>query len=441
MGDTLRIREHISKPPGSVFVGSSFREWPSGAITETINHSRSGIAMGFPFSERSWDFTNPGPPYRDGAAFICVKGIHDGNSVSGSCHVRVPWFAGTTQNYVGGFLPADFGPAAISVANLQNVGSSGPYSGDYGSPEPYSATAYNRAKPKIEELALLQALAEQREAPETLRGTVQTARELYLEAGGNPSTPFMAPRTVSKHFLNTTFGWGPTVADVVKTVAAYQASDKILARIERNNGRYGKVGRRIVDKEDYTLTATTYSPQVFPVLSGTFLQPRSFEGRTCTGYTRYYTVVRDEVWFEGSFMYYIPSFDRSNPSSVGMIGRLQRLYHAYGMRLSPVTVYNLTPWSWLADYFTNLGDVVEGASSAAFDPIVNKYAFSMRHLTEKRVANATIFFRDGQTYSAAWEQTIDSKRRLKATPFGFNVNMDSLSPYQLAVLAALGISR
>lgn len=440
MGDTLRVREW--NVPGAPFiVGASYRLWPDGSITEESIFTRTGNELGRPRSERTWDFTNPGPPYRSGAAFLNFKGIHTGNEVDGACHISVPYFAGSRFEYVGGFVPSGFGPGAIPAASLEQVGVSGPYSGSYGSPMPYAATAYNRAKPKIEEMNLGLSIAELKDLPGTLQGHAKSAMELYKDLGGDIATPFLNPKSVSQEFLSHAFGWQPTVSDIRNLDRLYHKSQRFMDRMSRNNGAYGKVFRREVDKEDYTLIGTTYSPLVYPPLNGVLLQQRTIEGRGCTGLTRHYNVVKDEVWFEGSFMYYLPQFDRHSVWAEGRMGHLLRLMQVYGLRISPVTVYNLTPWSWLIDYFTNLGDVIEGSTALGLDAMVNKYAFIMRHTVEERVNNSQVFTRDGQTISASWSQKVESKRRERATPFGFSINMDDLSPMQIAILTALGISR
>jgi hypothetical protein len=435
-----REREFSHRDPPFT-VGASYRSWPNGSVTEQIIYTRTGSEWGPSTIERTKDFTNPGPPYRSGSAFINSKATHSGNVVSGVCHVRVPYLASTFLNYLGGFVPNSFGPSPFSLSDMAGVGDLGTFSGSYGSPSPYSAKAYASAKPKFGEVELLRSVAELKDLPDSLRTTVKSAKDLYVEMGGEINTPFMTPKAVSQDFLNHVFGWAPTVGDVISTVSAYQNAQKTYDRLERNNGRYGKVHRRVVDSENVDLISTTYTPLVFPALSGQLLQPRLFEGHTCTGYTRHYSVRLEEAWFEGSFMYYLPAFDRKSPSSDGMIGRLMRLSRTYGFRISPVTVYQLTPWSWLADYFSNLGSVVSNLSSIGLDAVVNKYAFMMRHLTEKRRNDTTVFFRDGQNASGSWDQVIESKQRERAIPFGFDISMADLSAMQLAILATLGISR
>lgn len=441
MVETYFRDRHFKSAEAPFIVGASYRRWPNGSLTEQNFYSRTGLEWGNSQVERCQDFTNPGPPYRSGSMFSHIKASHSANSPSGVCKITVPWIGPSWYEYVGGWTPQYFGATPFALNDVLHAGDSGAFSGSYGSPAPYSAKAYASAKPKFGEVELLRSIAELKDLPDSLRQSVKSSRDIYKTLGGDMKTPFMSPKAVSQDFLNHVFGWAPTVSDVMKTVSAYQNSQKTLDRLERNNGVYGKVHRRVVNNYSYTLTRTDYSPLVFPALGGQFFKARNFEGRSCTGYTRSYSVLSDEAWFEGSFMYYLEYFDRSRPISDGMIGRLLRLHRAYGFRLSPVTVYQLTPWSWLADYFSNLGAVVSNLDSIGLDAVVNKYAFMMRHLVERRVNDTTIFTADNQTITGSWEQVIDSKQRERANPFGFGISMEDLTSMQLAILATLGISR
>lgn len=54
---------------------------------------------------------------------------------------------------------------------------------------------------------------------------------------------------------------------------------------------------------------------------------------------------------------------------------------------------------------------------------------------------AVVFLKNYGDTLDTWTQVLDSKDRRIATPFGFGIDMTSLSAKQLAILAALGINR
>jgi hypothetical protein len=114
-----------------------------------------------------------------------------------------------------------------------------------------------------------------------------------------------------------------------------------------------------------------------------------------------------------------------------------------GLDPSPDTVWNLAPWSWAADWFTNAGDVVSNLSDFASGGLVMAYGYMMEHssVTDSyRLADHTgLIPMMGKPRSL--DVVTETKLRIRANPFGFGVAWDGLSPFQLSILAALGLSR
>jgi hypothetical protein len=149
------------------------------------------------------------------------------------------------------------------------------------------------------------------------------------------------------------------------------------------------------------------------------------------------TIVRR--WFSGAFTYSLPVGYKSHDAVTGYAARASVLF---GAELTPSTVWNLAPWSWAVDWFTNVGDVLSNASDALFDGLVMRYGYIMEHS----------LIRDTYTYggptnmqSATTPQPLtfvtETKLRRKANPFGFGLTWEGLSPRQVAILVALGITR
>jgi hypothetical protein len=124
-----------------------------------------------------------------------------------------------------------------------------------------------------------------------------------------------------------------------------------------------------------------------------------------------------------------------------MVARLDRLY---GLRPGVDTLYQLTPWSWLVDYFSNLGDVIENLNSLTSDGLVIPYAYMM---AEKRIVEHTTLQIEVKRGSVWSPLTVGDRieyvyqRRIPASPFGFGISDGDLTPKQISILAALGISR
>jgi hypothetical protein len=110
------------------------------------------------------------------------------------------------------------------------------------------------------------------------------------------------------------------------------------------------------------------------------------------------------------------------------------------------TAYNLIPWSWLVDYFTNLGDFVEACDPELIsDRLVFEYAFIMDHktVTEDDTEYQTVYTSPSTTsrvYSRCVRTQV-TKTRLPASLFGWGITDKDLSLKQSSILGALGLSR
>jgi len=155
--------------------------------------------------------------------------------------------------------------------------------------------------------------------------------------------------------------------------------------------------------------------------------------------------VTDKIWFVGKFRYYIPDIGSSEWTK-----RTTRAL--YGANITPEVAWNLLPWSWLIDWFGNIGDVMSNMSSNAVDNLTADYAYIMRtQETRYDMEGATTWNQLGSPTGASWIpagrvqkrgwSTTTTKTRVGASPFGFGLTFDGLSTYQLGIAAALGISR
>jgi hypothetical protein len=155
-----------------------------------------------------------------------------------------------------------------------------------------------------------------------------------------------------------------------------------------------------------------------------------------------YSVEETKTWFSGAYSYVMP------PPPQNFLERLDRwdaeANKLYGTRLTPDTVWNLAPWSWAADWFSNAGDFLANASAFSNDSLVLKYGYVMRQTESRQEANWQGYINTPsgvQLVSANEVKGCRTKLRIRATPFGFGIDLDSLSPKQIAITAALGISR
>jgi hypothetical protein len=151
------------------------------------------------------------------------------------------------------------------------------------------------------------------------------------------------------------------------------------------------------------------------------------------------TTTTTSRWFKGAFVYGIPTslYDGGSVAEFG--AKADRLF---GLSLTPDVLWALTPWSWAIDWFTNTGDVLANISDMVSQGLVMEYGYLME--TKAISVDYTL---EGCTYNGAAiptlysNLTVVSKRRIRANPFGFGITWDGLSAAQIAIAAALGISR
>jgi hypothetical protein len=112
----------------------------------------------------------------------------------------------------------------------------------------------------------------------------------------------------------------------------------------------------------------------------------------------------------------------------------------FGLRINPTHLWQIMPWSWLIDWFTNLGDIIARVDEQFNDGMVAKYLYVMRSQNTTIRSNHSYNFWSGtQTFS--FERSLLTKQRRSAdSPYGFVLGGD-LTTSQWSILAALGLSR
>jgi hypothetical protein len=150
-------------------------------------------------------------------------------------------------------------------------------------------------------------------------------------------------------------------------------------------------------------------------------------------------------YFSGGFRIYCPDLRYLDDYLAGLESKANALL---GTRLDPEVLWNLQPWSWLADWAFNVGDILANVSSFS-DGVVMQYGYLMREteiIKEIRIPSG-IWRRTGPVTwvraSDPFTVTIGShvKTRVAASPFGFGLNSESFTERQWSILLALGMSK
>jgi hypothetical protein len=288
------------------------------------------------------------------------------------------------------------------------------YSGSY--LDAKGTTAIARVLPTNPVAGLSQAIGETREGlPSLGLATFKERTNIARNAGGD--------------YLNQQFGWVPLVNDIRKFAYAIKHHEEIVRQYEKDSGK--KIPRRYAFPIEYSNTETkTTGQRPKPGLDDLSFYTTGKTSGTLTKVRK----TEDRVWFEGCFTYYLPPAN----TMAGMEARANKII---GQRLTPETLWNLAPWTWMADWAGNLGDVFHNVSAFAADKLVMPYGYVMGYRSIIETYNIDVSYKTYGDMTLSQTFTTIVKQRRRATPYGFGFNMDGISLRQGAILGALGLSR
>lgn len=240
--------------------------------------------------------------------------------------------------------------------------------------------------------------------------------------------PLEVYRGLGKDYLNVEFGWKPFLADIQSTARALLHQAAILEDLRRNSGKPMRRAYSFPLQEERVNLATD---NVLPWPTPHVLQARRTIDRTTT----------KKTWFAGEFRYYYPPV--ASPAPTRLVAWARSIL---GLSASPDLIWNAAPWSWLADWMSNIGDVTANISAITEDNLTMRYGYLMQEATrEYRLTHhgLTIYpgGRGSITPTLTGVVTYSHKTRIGASPYGFGVTWDGLTARQLAILAAIGITR
>jgi len=233
-----------------------------------------------------------------------------------------------------------------------------------------------------------------------------------------------AARSAGRNYLNAEFGWAPLVRDVQTLCKAVRSSDDIMRAYIKGSDK--RIRRRFELPSDTKVAQTT---------GGFLLGPDTGSVVNNSTTTRGAAVFKSETrtYFSGAFRYHLPVTEATK----GISRWALEARKVYGLQLTPEVIWNLAPWSWALDWFGNVGDVMHNVSALGRDGLVIDYGYVMNgRVSEWGYAATSKYGLHTKTV-----KTVSRRRYSKLSPYGFGVSWSGLTPKQLAVTAALGLSR
>jgi hypothetical protein len=230
-------------------------------------------------------------------------------------------------------------------------------------------------------------------------------------------------KNIADYFLAVQYGWTPILNDVLRMVKVYQ---KVSQRIDfliansgkpvRRKGRLSSTSDSALLWEETGLRMRNTAPDLGkPSLTDSWRQSSR------------YTITR-ERWFSAEFLFWID--DIRLPNTRAHIGA-----GLVGLRITPADVWDALPWTWLIDWFANVGDVLHNLEDNVADRQVSRYAYVMGKTIREYSQHTT----DGY-FSTGLSHLFETKVRRKVDPFGLTPEVE-LSPLQIAILGALALQR
>jgi len=252
-------------------------------------------------------------------------------------------------------------------------------------------------------------------------------------------------RDAGDDYLNVMFGWAPTVSDLKKLA-------KLVVDHTEAIRQWNRDAKRVVRRRWSFPPEVTVTTQLMPDNRSAFGGSNSYidlYGNVAGNIVRERVVTRN-VWFSGAFQYFTTiSLDKAKDGLGKYVAYAQNLLSVLNLEPDPDTLWELAPWSWAVDWFSNVGDVMSNISSFQNDGVIMRYGYLMEHTIVVDTYTRRFPYDTLQNVKAgtgagnfsSFSLITETKKRTQANPFGFGVNWSGLSPRQLSIVAALGISR
>lgn len=397
---SIMITQRIYNPVTHVLYSTNYNTAPAKTSVEEIT-----------------DETHKGPPWTSGGPLLLNRLVLEREVTHTHGEVYYNSYTSTEGTFGATFV----GPYSVPTS---------PYY-DTAALTALGTEGWRRYGPLRPNMDLNQTIAELRKAGTEFRQMGNQLKTFLL----NMDRLWKTVRGAARLHLMIQFGVLPIIQDLFKLKKSYEFTRKRIAYIRKMNGKPVRVGGPLRDykkrEESVVLDYGGYEPSVSTLAWHVSPFQKNWSKET----TR-------KVWFKGRCSFYLPVED-----TPAWRARMY-LQQGLGINLSLLgilrTIYQVTPWSWLADWFVNTGDILANYVSSRNNGIVYDYAYVMDHEIYKvtnelpimRLKNTTEVFRLRSS------TTREFKLRHAASPFGFGLSMpDDLSDWQKSILLALGIAK
>jgi hypothetical protein len=250
-------------------------------------------------------------------------------------------------------------------------------------------------------------------------------------------------KNAGSDYLNVQFGWLPLVNDVISLATALAKATVAITAMDEIHRHRELPEHEVTNVFEVLRRGDWSAAPVMPTMAGVSYPNNIIGNSVLKGTSTYIQSSRSKMWFEGNFV-------RLPKASLGLDQHMDRFQWLINTDLKPSDLWQIAPWSWLVDWFVDIGGLIEAFQVGTSNRILSTYAYAMR----EESLTTTLLLRDirpdagsdprfwfgPKDYSIVMAAT--RKRRIRANPFGFILNPSvSLNVGQQAILAALGLTK
>lgn len=267
-----------------------------------------------------------------------------------------------------------------------------------------------------------------------LMALIETVREGLPAFPGSSLKNGLSAENLGSEWLNLNFGIKPLLSDIQDVLHAVINAPKILEQIRRDSGKIIRRRRELQLPDTYsTRDLSYYGDRGGSTWAGVPLQVPASDG---LGRFEQEDRVQTKYVFTGAFQYYL---DVGDDALSRLSSFESQASYLLGLRITPELLWNLAPWSWLVDWFAEIGPILGNLSAFSNDGLVLKYGYLQKHTIASRYYTFTATKDDIYSPRKMFVTRFrtERKERVRATPFGFGFMPDQLTGYQTSILGAL----
>lgn len=287
----------------------------------------------------------------------------------------------------------------------------------------YAMRVLAKSSPANSEVNLPQFVGELKDLP----GMVKGLGDIFDPKKSDWAKQFTKSATKAGASVNLTWQWGlaPLIGDLKKLLKFQELAEKKFKQLDLL--REGKTLRRRVELDSGSKRTESgrFVVQSWQVL---------FDGYWEDHYT-------NKVW--GTVQWYTPSWSGlAKSTDPALMSRAKSIVAGMNTRSATIALWELLPWSWLADWFSNVGDIVAACGNST--DLDHRGLCIMQHVTVKRqLKHNDLHWYD---YELSMEPLIvDREKKFRFAnvyPVAFPLlRLPILTNQKLSIIGSLGVLR